>query len=48
VAGEPGIGKTRLLMERLIEIVDLAPGEYAYRCELFGHAPTMKGMLVVQ
>jgi plastocyanin len=33
--------------ERLIEIANLAPGEYAYQCTLFGHAAVMKGTLVI-
>lgn len=33
--------------ERLVEIADLAPGEYPYVCKLFGHEDFMKGVLVV-
>jgi plastocyanin len=33
--------------ERLIEIADVPPGEYAYVCKLFGHEATMKGTLAV-
>lgn len=33
--------------ERLVEIANASPGEYAYHCRLFGHEGTMKGTLVV-
>ena len=33
--------------ERLVELANLPPGEYAYVCRLFGHETTMKGILAV-
>ncbi len=33
--------------ERLVELADVPPGEYAYVCKLFGHESIMKGTLVV-
>jgi plastocyanin len=33
--------------ERVIDLGQVPPGEYAYVCKLFGHETTMKGTLVV-